>query len=233
MALFSEAIREGRRFVDVAREVRRTKPIVVLKAGKRAAGAAAATSHTGSLAGRHGAAQAAFARAGVVEAPTSDAFFDALVAVSGSSAPRRSRVAILTISGGPGVLAADAIEDARLELPPPAPGTVERLQSLAAPFAALGNPIDLTPQTPAESLRPAIDAVFDDPSFDGVIVINCGLDVSQFGEGVASAAGRTGKPVAAFLLDVPKIEAALAAAGIPRFPSPERAVSGYAIACRR
>jgi len=89
VGMFVEAFRDGRRFVEVASAVR--KPVVVLKAGKESAGTRAAASHTGSLAGRHGAVQAAFARAGVIEAADSDAFFDALTALAGRPAAPAGR----------------------------------------------------------------------------------------------------------------------------------------------
>jgi acyl-CoA synthetase (NDP forming) len=230
VGLFVEAFRDGRRFVAAAE--RCAKPVVVLKAGKGRAGARAAVSHTGSLAGRHGAAQAAFARAGVVEAATADDFFDALHALA--SVPRAGRrVAVLTISGGPAVLAADAAERLGLRLPAPGAATVRLVRELAPAFAAAGNPIDLTPQCPPAGFPAAIGAVFDDPAFEGVIVVNCGLDIPEFGRGVAAAARRTGKPVTAFVLDVPAVEAELIAAGIPLLGSPERAAAAYAAAVAR
>ena len=230
VGLFVEAFRDGRRFVAAAE--RCAKPVVVLKAGKGRAGARAAVSHTGSLAGRHGAAQAAFVRAGVVEAPTADDFFDALQALSAWRRAGRC-VAVLTISGGPAVLAADAAERLGLSLPPPGQATVRLIREMAPAFAAAGNPVDLTPQCPPSAYAPAIGAVFDDSAYQGVIVINCGLDVPEFGRGVAAAARRTGKPVTAFVLDVPGVEAELAAAGIPLLGSPERAAAAYAAVAAR
>jgi acyl-CoA synthetase (NDP forming) len=227
IGLFAEAFRDGRRFVEVVSAS--PKPVVVLKAGKEAAGARAAASHTGSLAGRHGAVRAAFRRAGVVEAETADEFFDLLTALAAdrpSVGPGRN-LAVLTISGGPGVLASDAAERFGLRLPPPSEATTRRLRELAPSFAATGNPIDLTPQCPPAAFGPAIRAVFEDRAFDGVVVINCGLDIPEFGAGVAAAWRATGKPVTAFLLEVPQIEAALREAGIPLLPSPERAVAAY------
>lgn len=231
VGVFAEAIPGGRAFVDAARRVTERKPVVVVKAGKAAAGARAAASHTGSLAGAHGPVQAAFLRAGVREAATSTEFFDQL-AFQAASPGRRvgSHIAVVTISGGPSVLAADAAERAGLELPPPSAATVDTLRRLVPSFAALGNPVDLTPQCPPANFAPAIAAVFDDPAFDGVVVINCGLDIPEFGRGVAAAVGRTNKPTAAFLLDVPKVAAELLGAGVPLFDGPERAVAGYASA---
>jgi acetyltransferase len=231
VGIFAEAFPDGRRFVEVARRITPRKPVVVLKAGKGGRGAAAAASHTGSLAGSHAAAQAAFRRAGVLEAQDTGAFFDALTVLE---AGRKAghRVAILTISGGPGVLASDQAERSGLELPAPGAATVDKLRRLAPPFAALGNPLDLTPQCPPANFAEAIEAVFLDRAYDGVIVINCGLDIPEFGEGVAAAAHATAKPVTAYLLETPRIEARLREAGIPLLDSPERAVSAYAVMTR-
>ncbi|HEX6348244.1 MAG TPA: CoA-binding protein [Candidatus Dormibacteraeota bacterium] len=227
IGLFAEAFRDGRRFVEVV--ARSPKPVVVLKAGKEVAGARAAASHTGSLAGRHGAVRAAFRRAGVLEAETADEFFDLLTVLAAGRpvvAPSRT-LAVLTISGGPGVLASDAAERLGLRLPPPSEETVRRIRDLAPSFAATGNPIDLTPQCPPEAFGPAIAAVFEDAAYDGVVVINCGLDIPEFGAGVVAARELSGKPVTAFLLEVPRIEALMTDAGIPLLPSPERAVAAY------
>src|SRR5262249_60693755 len=133
-----------------------------------------------------------------------------------------SGVAVLTISGGPAVLAADAAERLGLSLPAPGAATVERVRELAPAFAASGNPVDLTPQCPPEMFPPAIAAVFDDPHYDGVIAIDCGLDVPEFGRGVADAARRTGKPGTAFGLDGPAAAAGRQAARDPPAPTPGR-----------
>lgn len=232
VGVFAEGIRDGRAFVEAAREVTARKPLVVLKAGKESAGAAAASSHTGSLAGNYGAARAAFARAGVTEARDADAFFDALAAAAAGIEVRGDRIAILTISGGPSVLAADEVERSGLRLPEPHADTRSRLAELAPAFAALGNPIDLTPQCPPRAFGPAVAAVYGDPGYDGVIVINCGLDVAEFGTAVADATRQSGKPTTAFVLDVPEVERQLTDAGIPCFGSPERAVRAYASRAR-
>jgi acetyltransferase len=234
IGIFAEAIQEGRRFVEAARTAGERKPVVVLKAGKERAGARAAVGHTGALAGPYGVAGAAFARAGVVVAADTDGFFDALAALAAHPAGGAGlRVAILTVSGGPGVLAADAAEALGLELPAPGPGTRDRLASLVPPFASLANPMDLTPQCPPERFVQAVAAVFDEPAFEGVIAIDCGLDAEGFGRGVADAAARTGKPAVAFVLDAPSVEGALAEGGVPVFDSPEDAVAGYLALIRR
>jgi len=228
IGMFIEGLDDGRRFVEVARRVTKRKPVVVLKAGKMAAGAKAAASHTGSMAGSHEAVRAGLRRAGVIEAADTETFFDAMDA----AAVGLTRTVVRdTISGGPSVLAADAAERAGLTLPTLGDATLARLSSLAPSFAALGNPIDLTPQCPIDNFVPAIEAVYADEAVKGVVAINCGLDLldfPQFGTGVARGVGKTGKPTTAFVLDAPGVEAEMASAGVLRFASPERAVAALA-----
>lgn len=229
IGMFVEGIGDGRRFVDVARTITPRKPVVVLKAGKMAAGAKAAASHTGSMAGSHAAIRAGLRRAGVIEAADTEAFFDAMdaAAVGLRKKPARN-IAIVTISGGPSVLAADAAERAGLALPTLGRATIDRLRGLVPAFAALGNPIDLTPQCPIDNFIPAIEAIYADAAIEGVVAINCGLDMKPFGTGVARGVAATGKPTAAFVLDAPGVEAEMAGAGVLRFASPERAVNALA-----
>ncbi len=227
IGMFVEGLTGGRRFVEVARRITPHKPIVVLKAGKEAAGAKAAASHTGSMAGSHTAVRAAFRRAGVLEAADTDEFFD-LVDVAAAGLEPVEKVAIVTISGGPSVLAADAAERAGLMLPTLGESTLALLRTLVPDFAALGNPVDLTPQCPPDSFIPAIEAVYADPSIDGVVAINCGLDFAQFGRGVASGVRATGKPTTAFVLDAPAVASEMREAGVLLAGSPERAVRAVA-----
>lgn len=229
VALFAEAISGGRRFVDIVREITSERPVVVLKSGRSAAGTRAAASHTGSIAGGHGAVSAALRRAGAIEASSSDEFFDVLTAVSSAQPALRSlRVAVVTVSGGPSVLAADEAERLGLALPAMSHSTVRRLRAVIPGFAATGNPVDLTPQCGADAHSSAVSAVFDDPAVDGVIAIDCGLDLESFGQAVAEASTRAAKPTVGFVTDAPTVAKALANAGIPLFSSPERAARALA-----
>ncbi len=227
IGLFAEAIAGGRRFVEVVRTITVDRPVVVLKSGRSAAGIRAAAAHTGSIAGAHGAVSAALRRAGAVETTTSDEFFDALtVFASTQSRPHGQRIAVLTVSGGPAVLAADEAERLGFELRPLTDETVARLGAVTPGFAATANPVDLTPQCAPDSFGPAVAAVFEDPGIDAVVVINCGLDVEPFGRAVATSARLTAKPCVGFVSDAPGVAGALSDAGIALFGSPERAVSG-------
>ena len=228
VGLFAEALSGGRDFVRAVRSLSADRPVVVLKAGTTSTGARAALSHTGSIAGSHGAVSAALRRAGAIEAEGADEFFD-LLSLAASPVPRPAsvRMAIVTVSGGPSVLAADEAERLGLALPELAPSTLQAMRAVIPPFAATRNPVDLTPQCPASAYGPAVDALYDDPRVDGVVVIDCGLDVEPFGDAVVAAQRRTCKPTVGFLSDVPTVRQSLEAAGIPLFPSPERAVRAY------
>jgi acetyltransferase len=165
----------------------------------------------------------------VVSTASSAEFFDVLTAFAEPGLRRHGRrVAILTISGGPGVLAADAAERAGLDLPVLPAERQAAIRRYAPAFAATGNPVDLTPQCSPDNFPAAISEVYADDSIDGVVVINCGLDIPEFGAGVAAAHTATGKPTTAFLLDVPRVQQAVANAGIPCLGSPEAAVLGFA-----
>lgn len=232
IGMFVEGVGDGRAFVAAAARAAAAKPVVALKGGRHVTGARAAASHTGSLAGSYGPVRAAFLRAGVEETTSTQEFFDRLFTTD-LPAPTGTRVAIVTVSGGPSVIAADALTDHGLHLAELKPATQAGLRDHVPAFAAVANPVDLTPQCPPEAMGDAVGAVYDDPGVDAVVVLDCGLDVPEFGRAVAAAVNRTGLPTVAYLLDVPSVAAALRGAGVPEAASPERAVAVMAAAVQR
>ncbi|HEY3065805.1 MAG TPA: acetate--CoA ligase family protein [Methylomirabilota bacterium] len=233
IACFVEALRDGERFVQVAARAVGKKPIVVLKGGRSDAGRRAAGSHTGSLAGSHDVFRAACARARIVLAEETEEFFDAIetLVVAGARRAARPRVAVLTVSGGPSVIAADAAEREGLVVPPLDRGTRAALRGLLPSFAAVGNPVDLTPQVEPARIAAAVKIVLDNPDVAGAVAVNVGLDIPEFAAALVAAAESTGKPVTAFSADAPRVEARLRAGGIPVLPSPERAVRAWRVLC--
>jgi len=143
VAAYLESITEGDRFLEVAEDIASVKPVVVLKVGVTPAGAKAASSHTGSLAGADMAYWAAFKRSGVIRAENFEALFDYALAFATQPLPAGNRLAIITNAGGPGIMAADAAELAGLRLLPPQDATREKLRKLLPATAATGNPIDV------------------------------------------------------------------------------------------
>ena len=229
IACFVEALRDGPRFLAAARRAAGRKPIVVLKGGRSEAGLRAAGSHTGSLAGAWDVYRAACASARVVLAEETEEFFDAietLVAVP-SARPAGRAVAVVTVSGGPSVIAADTAEREGLTVPALGDATRQALRGLLPPFAAVGNPIDLTPQVEPARIAAAVRRVFDEPGVAGVVAVNVGLDIPEFADAVVAAARATGKPSVAFTADAPEITRRFRAGGVPVLPSPERAVRAW------
>jgi acyl-CoA synthetase (NDP forming) len=229
IAAFIESVRDGGRFVEAAGRASGKKPVVVLKAGRTEAGKRAAGSHTGALAGTFEIYQAAFRRAGVITCRETEEFFDAIqcLAGPGRSLPKGRGVAIVTVSGGPSVIAADTAEALGLSVPALAPAVRRRLATLLPPFAALGNPVDLTPQVEATAIAEAARMVLSQNEVAGAVAVNVGLDVPEFADGLIQASRATGKPMVACAVDVPGVSEKFQAAGIPVFPTPERAVRAY------
>ena len=229
VALFVEGIRDGRAFVAAARRLARTKPVVALKGGRAEAGRRAAGSHTGSLAGAWETYRAAFAAAGIVVVEETEELFDAMVTLEaqGSRPPRDAAVAILTISGGPSVVAADTAEAAGLRVPALPEERRRALRAHLPDFGADGNPVDMTPQMEPAGFEPSVRLVLEAPEVSGVVAIDIGLDRPEYADALVAAQAATGKPVVACTVDTPDMDRRLRAAGIPLVPGPERAVRAY------
>jgi acetyltransferase len=141
VTLYLEGVSDGQKFIQEARKITPKKPIVALKVGRYPSGQRAAASHTGALAGQENAFNAAFRRAGVIRADTSEELFDWARALAWCPLPKGRAIAVLTSAGGPGVTAADALEMNGMSLATLAPDTHDKLASLLPP-AILNNPVD-------------------------------------------------------------------------------------------
>lgn len=229
IALFIEGLRDGKKFVEKAAEVTRHKPVVVLKGGRTEAGAKAAVSHTGSMAGTAALYETSFRQAGIIWASSSEEFFDQTIALSSynEALPQSRKLAIVTISGGPSVVASDTCEEQGLQLTPLSDSTRERVQELIPDFGASGNPVDMTPQCDPEQYGNVVATVLGDDNVDGIIAINVGLDRPQFARAFVDGVRRTGKPVVAFTSDTPQISEIFLTYNVPHFLSVEGAVRGY------
>ncbi len=225
---YLEAVEEGRRFMEVARRVTRQKPVVLLKSGVTAAGARAASSHTGALAGADAAYEAAFAQCGILRARSVRELFDLALALAHQPLPRGPALAIVTNSGGPGIIAADAVESQGLHLAGLRPETVDELREFLPPIASFHNPVDLTGGARAELYGKSLATVVDDPGVHGVVVIMTPTAMSDPGL-VAEEICRVGsdKPVFSVLMGshtVGQGREYCMARGLPAFTFPEDAV---------
>ena len=171
IAAYVEQIRDGKHFLEVAREVSRVKPIVLIKAGRSSAGARAVSSHTGSLAGAYTAYQAAFRQAGVIEVQYWDELFDVAVGFDFQPLPKGKRVAMLTNAGGPAALASDALAANGLVLADLEEGTRSFLREHLNLAAQVGNPVDMLGGALPEEYELTVRALLADKNVDIVLPI--------------------------------------------------------------
>ncbi len=236
IAGYLESIVSGDEFIKAAEQAASLKPVVFFKAGTTQAGGKAASSHTGSLAGADIAYGAAFKRAGVIRAESFEALFDYATAFSMQPLPAGRRVAIITNAGGPGIIAADAVENSAMEVGTLASSTAQALRNQLPAAASVGNPIDVLGDADPERYSAAVAAAQSDESIDAIIVILTPQAMTrpvETARAVASCAER-GKPVLVSFMggtDVSAGREALISAGIPDYPAPERAVAALRAMC--
>jgi acyl-CoA synthetase (NDP forming) len=237
---YSESIDNGRKFMEVARKVTCKKPIVALKVGKSEAGARAAVSHTGSIAGSDEIYSSAFKQVGVLRASDLEEFFDMGKALAFQPPVAGNTVAIITDAGGPGIMAVDECVAQGLNVKKFSDETIAKFEKLKQEgkiprFATNLNPADLTGSVTSEMFEDGIRILFEDPEIDGIIVLGLHhLPALQddFVDRVAKISKKYNKPVVA--CDVGETEMALYIRskfdklGIPSYFSPEDAARGMA-----
>ena len=172
ICMYLESFGNPRRFTEIAKRVGRKKPILVVKSGRTAEGARAASSHTGALAGADVTVSALLAQCGVLRANTIEELFDIARALVRCPLPSGDRVAILTNAGGPAIMATDAIVDQGLRLAELSPATLAELRSFLPAEASTANPVDMIASANEESYRRALKALLADPAVDLALVIN-------------------------------------------------------------
>jgi len=168
---YIEDITDGERFVKVSTEASKHKPIIILKSGISDAGAQAASSHTGALAGSDRAYEAAFRQSGVLRAETMNELFDLARAFSTQPLPEHSRVAVVTNSGGPAIVATDAVEKYGLKMARFTKDTIDKLRENLPEEANIYNPVDLIGDARDDRYRFALEAVLKDQNVDSVVVL--------------------------------------------------------------
>jgi len=236
--LYIEGIRDARGFVSALRAAARVKPVVVFKAGRHSAGTDAVTSHTGALAGSDAVFDAALARSGAVRVSSSLQLFAAARILASAKRPAGARLAIVTNGGGPGVVAADAVVDNRLELAKLSSTTIKGLSAALPPHWSHANPVDIIGDATAERFSATTKLVMDDAKVDALLVLFCPQRVTT-PEAAAAAiiqiAQQHEKPMfTAFLGGASIIEARtiLERADIPNFMTPEDAVEAMSFLVR-
>lgn len=234
IAGYLESIMHGPRFVEVASEVSRNLPIVLLKAGASEAGARAVSSHTGSLAGSDAAYDAAFDAAGVIRARDTEELFGISETLAHQPIPKAPGLAIITNAGGPAVMATDACERTGVKLAQLEPSTVEALRAVLPPASAFYNPVDILGDAEDDRYEQALQIVAADPNVHSVLVLLTPQAPTRPMESAAAiirASESCDITVLACFMGEDRVEPArreLARAGVPAFRYPERAVEALA-----
>ena len=231
IAGYLESISDGNAFVNQAERISLKKPVLLMKAGVTTAGAKAASSHTGSMAGSETAYEAVFERAGVIRCYSLKSQLDFAQGFAYQPLPAGSSVAVITNAGGAGIMAADAIEKLQLTFPKLSEGTTRQLAEKLPPAANLHNPVDVLGDALPDRYEFALDIVLDDTNVNAVIVLltpQAMTDPVGTAKVIVDVAKRKpGKPVFACFLGASKVAQAttvLRDGGIPQYDSPEAAV---------
>jgi acetyltransferase len=181
--LYIESITDARKFMTAGRIAARTKPIVVVKAGRSEAGAKAAQSHTGALAGSDTVYEAAFARAGMLRVYALRELFEAVGTLAAGMRVSGDRLAILTNGGGIGVLATDAVADYGGHLANLSPAAIEKLDKVLPPTWSHGNPVDILGDAGPDRYSAALKILLEEQNLDALLVLNCPTGVADSLEG--------------------------------------------------
>lgn len=226
---YLEDITAGDAFVKAAEEASNRKPVILLKSGTTAAGQRAAASHTGVLAGMETAYGAAFKRAGVERAETFNALFDYATALAMQPLPKGNRILIITNAGGPGTMAADAVEHAGLQVAELDSNLTTALRSKLPMAASVTNPVDVLGDADPQRYVAALQAAQEDNAVDAILVLLTPQAMTRPAETARAIANHMdgSKPVLVSFMggsDILSGRQELAARGLPDYESPERAV---------
>ena len=233
IVLYIESIKDARKFMSAARGFARTKPIVVVKAGKFPESAEAAICHTGALCGEDAVYDAAFRRAGIVRVEAIADLFSCAETLAMQPNPKGSNLTIITNAGGPSIMATDALIAKGGKLSPLSTETVQSLNEVLPSYCSKLNPIDVLEEATTERFRKVMEICFKDPNSDGFLIIYSpqgASDPVQTAETIVELSKETGKPILTSLMGEDSCREArnvLRKNGIPTFSTPEQAVSTF------
>ena len=234
--MYIEGATSAREFMSASRHFARTKPIIVVKAGRFGESAKAAASHTGSIAGEDMVYDAVFKRAGIIRVDEIGDLFNAAEVLGMQPLPRSPSLAIITNAGGPGVMAADALIARGGVLAKLSRETVEALNGVLPPYWSKGNPIDVLGDADADRYRSVLEACLKDENIDGILIIYTpqgAADPVDIAKGIVELSRREGNRRRTLLtscIGYEKVEEAnrvLSKYSIPTFLTPEQAVATY------
>lgn len=231
IAVYIENVRDGRAFMDALAYATAKKPVLLLKAGRTESGQRAAQSHTGAMAGADAVYGAAFQKCGALRVKSVEEMLLLCKAFASLKRPASGKIAIITNSGGPGVLTADRLADRKLDVAAPSVDLKRKLRAFLPAHAGLSNPIDITVEGSAEQYGQTLATSLWE--YDAAIVLYIGtpyLHAKPIAEALVRAFRPTGKPVAAYFevgADIAEARQTLVEGGIPCFSSGEQAAEAF------
>jgi acetyltransferase len=227
---YLEDIGDGRAFIEATREVTQDTPVVVVKSGRTEAGASAAASHTGAMAGSERAYEAGLDQAGAIRVDRAEQLFDYAAVLSGQPLPDSDTIAIVTNAGGPGVMSTDAVGDSNLDLATFTDETLTTLSESLPEGANIYNPVDIIGDARADRFESTLDTVLADDNVGMTLVLACPtapLSFEALADAVVTKQRESGTPVVTALMGGSSTNAAadtLSEAGIPTYFDPARAI---------
>jgi acetyltransferase len=233
IVIYMENLTQHRKFMSAARSVSRIKPIIVIKAGRSRAGAQAAASHTGAMAGADRAYNAAFRRAGIIRVDTIGQLFDCAEALGKVKRPTGGNLGIISNAGAPGVMAVDALGRWDGEPAVLSPETLARLDEFLPSHWGRNNPIHILADAPPERYLKAVQVAMAAPELSGLVIIlspQAMTDPTGVARAVAPEIGGKARPAFAVWMGGTDVEAGvqiLNDAGVPTFETPEQAVDTF------
>ena len=234
--LYIEGITDARKFMSASRHFARTKPIIVVKAGKFAESAKAAASHTGSLTGEDMIYDAAFKRAGLVRVEEIEDLFNCSGILGTQPLPQGPNLAIITNAGGPGIMATDALIAKGGKLAQLSQETIEILDNTLPPYWSKGNPIDILGDARADRYETVIEACLNDAGIDGLLIIYTVQGVTDPVEAaerivkIIKSRKYLNKTILTSFIGKEGVEKAnqvFIENNIPTYPTPEQAIHAY------
>ena len=229
--IYLEGVKNGTEFINTAKKITKIKPMIVVKSGGTMAGAKAASSHTGTLAGSENAFDAAFKQSGILRAKTIEELFDYARIFSFQQLPKGPHIALITNAGGPGIVAADTVERSKLKMASFSKDTIDTLRSFLPDMANVYNPVDVLGDAKTDRYKFVIEKVVEDPNVDTVLIIltpQAMTEIEKTAEVITEISNRTDKPIVTSFMGGKRIENSLkimCQRKVPNYSFPERAVS--------
>jgi len=230
---YIEDIKDGKRFLEIAQKVAKIKPVIIIKSGSTEAGARAASSHTGALAGSDRALTEAFKKAGIIRVNGIKELFEMAEIFKVKKLPKGNRLLVITNAGGPGIIAADTADRLGIRLDPMSKSSIEAIVDKLPPTASLYNPIDVIGDATSERYKVVLEQAIKDEVVDGICVIltpQAVTDTENVAKEIININKISEKPIFTCFIGGKKVKSAvkiLKSQQIPCYSDPSVAINSY------